>query len=120
MSGASLGGGVAYLDVLCNQNYGFGVSGNMTGGTQFPVSQSSNTWDFVVMAHEIGHNFSTSHTHNYCPPLDQCPPSQYFGQCQNSQVCISNGTIMSYCPPVLGRHEQHHDLLPPDGRDRDA
>jgi hypothetical protein len=31
MSGASLGGGIAYLDVLCNNNFGFGVSGNMNG-----------------------------------------------------------------------------------------
>ncbi len=47
ISGVS-GGGLAYLDVLCNSNSGFGVSFGLTGGTQFPVSQSSNTWDFVV------------------------------------------------------------------------
>ena len=102
MSGANLGGGVAYLDVLCNSTWGFGVSGNLSGGTQFPVSQSSNTWDFVVMAHEMGHNFGTSHTHNYCPPIDQCASSNYFGQCQNSRVCTSNGTLMSYCHTCSG------------------
>ncbi|MDF1839503.1 MAG: M12 family metallo-peptidase, partial [Planctomycetota bacterium] len=97
MSGANLGGGVAYLDVLCNSTWGFGVSGNMSGGTQFPVTQSSNTWDFTVMAHELGHNFGTGHTHDYCPPIDECASSNYFGQCQNSRNCISNGTVMSYC-----------------------
>lgn len=102
ISGANLGGGVAYLDALCSQNWGFGVSGNTTGGTQFPVQQSSNTWDFVVIAHELGHNVGTSHTHNYCPPLDQCASSANYGQCQNQRVCTSNGTIMSYCHTCSG------------------
>jgi len=97
LSGASLGGGVAWLDVLCNQNYGFSVSGNINGGVTFPVTQGSNTWDFMVFNHEVGHNVGTGHTHDYCPPLDECAPSGYFGQCQNQQNCTSSGTIMSYC-----------------------
>lgn len=97
LSGASLGGGVAWLDVLCNQTYGFGVSGNLSGQTTFPVAQGPLTWDFVVFTHEIGHNFGSTHTHNFCPPLDSCAPNGYFGSCQTSQVCINNGTIMSYC-----------------------
>lgn len=97
MSGASLGGGVAYLDVLCNGFFNFGVSGNIDGQVNFPVQQQPNNWDFMVVAHELGHNFSTPHTHDYCPPLDECPPSAYFGQCQTQQVCSNAGTIMSYC-----------------------
>lgn len=97
VSGAGLGGGVAWLDVLCNGNYGFAVSGNINGGLDFPVNQGNNTWDFVVLTHEIGHNFGTPHTHDYCPPVDECAPNGYFGQCQNSQQCINNGTIMGYC-----------------------
>ena len=97
VSGAGLGGGVAWLDVLCNSSYGFAVSGNINGGVTFPVQQGSNTWDFMVTAHETGHNVGTPHTHDYCPPLDQCAPSGYFGQCQSQQVCTSSGTIMSYC-----------------------
>ncbi|MFT7678266.1 MAG: hypothetical protein ACI8QC_002252 [Planctomycetota bacterium] len=103
MSGASLGGGVAYLDVLCNQNFGFAVSGNLNGGVTFPVSQGSNTWDFMVTAHETGHNFGTSHTHNYCPtPLDECADTNAFGQCQTQRQCINNGTVMSYCHTCSG------------------
>ncbi|HPF14826.1 MAG TPA: M12 family metallo-peptidase [Planctomycetota bacterium] len=102
LSGADLGGGVAYLDVLCNPNFGFGVSGNLSGGTQFPVVQSSNTWDFYVVAHELGHNFGTVHTHDYCPPIDQCADTVAFGACQTQRVCISNGTIMSYCHTCTG------------------
>jgi hypothetical protein len=97
VSGAPLGGGVAWLDVLCNQTYGFAVSGNINGGVTFPVQQGSNTWDFMVIAHEGGHNTGTPHTHDFCPPLDECAPSGYFGQCQNQQNCTNQGTIMSYC-----------------------
>ncbi|MCP5022764.1 MAG: hypothetical protein GY930_13445 [bacterium] len=102
LSGVNLGGGIAHPDELCDSNWGFGVSGNMHGGTQFPVSQGSNTWDFVVMAHEVGHNFGTVHTHEYCPPLDQCASFIYFGQCQSTRNCINSGTIMSYCHTCSG------------------
>lgn len=97
LSGASLGGGVAWLDALCSGNIGFSVSGNINGGVTFPITQGSNTWDFMVYNHEVGHNVGTTHTHNYCPPLDECAPSGYFGNCQNQQNCTSQGTIMSYC-----------------------
>ena len=98
LSGGSLGGGVAWLDVLCDAQYGFAVSGNISGETQFPVTQGPTNWDFMVFTHETGHNFGTPHTHDFCPtPLDRCAPSGYFGQCQTQQVCITNGTLMSYC-----------------------
>jgi hypothetical protein len=97
LSGAGLGGGVAWLDVLCNNTYNFGVSGNINGNLNFPVVQAPNQWDAMVWIHEIGHNFDAVHTHDYCPPLDECAPSGYFGSCQTSQICTSSGTIMSYC-----------------------
>ncbi len=97
ISGASLGGGVAWLDVLCNDTYNFGVSGNINGSISFPIVQQPNNWDFIVISHELGHNFDALHTHDYCPPLDDCASSAYFGQCQTSQVCSNQGSIMSYC-----------------------
>ena len=97
VSGAGLGGGVAYLDVLCGGNYNFAVSGNINGNVNFPVVQAPSNWDFMVCAHEQGHNFGSPHTHSYCPPLDECAPSGYFGGCQTQQVCTNQGTIMSYC-----------------------
>lgn len=97
LSGAGLGGGVAWLDVLCNNTNNFSVSGNINGNVQFPVQQQPNNWDFIVFNHELGHNFGTPHTHDFCPPLDQCAPNGYFGQCQNAQVCTNSGTLMSYC-----------------------
>jgi hypothetical protein len=94
LSGASLGGGVSYVNVLCNQTYGFGVSGNINGTINWGSwsnAPGSFTWDFVVVAHEIGHNFGANHTHAYCPPLDQC-----YSNCTGTTLC-SQGTIMSYC-----------------------
>ncbi len=97
LSGASLGGGVAWLPGLCNGTYNFSVCGNINGQTIFPIAVRPTNWDFMVLAHEVGHNFGSKHTHSYCPPLDQCAPSGYFGSCQTAQVCTNQGTIMSYC-----------------------
>ncbi len=97
LSGAGLGGGVAWLDVLCNNEFNFSVSGNINGNVPFPVTQGPLNWDFIVHTHEFGHNFDALHTHSYCPPVDQCAPSGYFGPCQSSQQCTNQGTIMSYC-----------------------
>ncbi|HEX6886266.1 MAG TPA: M12 family metallo-peptidase [Planctomycetota bacterium] len=94
LSGDSLGGGVAYVNVLCNQSFGFGVSGSLTGTINWLTwtgQAAAFTWDFVVVAHELGHNFGSSHTHDYCPPLDQC-----YSNCNGSTVC-TRGTLMSYC-----------------------
>ncbi len=99
LSGDSLGGGVAYVNVLCNQNFGFGVSANLNGNINWPTwtgAPGNFTWDFVVVTHELGHNFGSQHTHDYCPPLDRC-----YASCSGSTVC-SRGTIMSYCHVSCG------------------
>jgi len=93
MSGANLGGGVAYVGSFCSES-GVAVSGNLAGQTTMPVpTKSSLNWDFVVCAHETGHNFGSPHTHDYCPPIDSCYP----GLCTTGTQCITNGTIMGYC-----------------------
>ena len=94
LSGANLGGGIAYVNVLCNQSFGYGVSANLRGNLDWNAwtgSAGSFTWDFVVLAHELGHNFGAAHTHDYCPPLDACHDN-----CSSSTSC-SQGTLMSYC-----------------------
>ncbi len=102
LSGAGLGGGVAWLGVLCDNQYNFAVSGNINGGVNFPIQQQPNNWDFMVFCHELGHNFGSPHTHDYCPPLDECAPDGYYGSCQSQQVCTSSGTLMSYCHVCSG------------------
>jgi hypothetical protein len=101
LSGASLGGGIAYINVLCNQTYGFGVSAihGDVDWSSWTGDKGAFTWDFMVVAHELGHNFGTAHTHDYCPPLDQCVTST--SNCGGPAVC-SEGTIMSYCHTCAG------------------
>ncbi len=69
ISGKGVIGGIAYLNVLCSTSFGYGVS---TVFGDFDVMDPSETWDVVVMAHELGHNFGSPHTHCYMPPVDNC------------------------------------------------
>jgi cysteine-rich repeat protein len=92
LSGKSVRGGVAYLDVLCNQSYGFGVS-QVQGS--FDLASPSNIWDVMVLSHELGHNFGSPHTHCYSPPIDRCYNAE--PGCYGGGVVNSRGTIMSYC-----------------------
>ncbi|MFT7486336.1 MAG: hypothetical protein ACI9F9_002191 [Candidatus Paceibacteria bacterium] len=97
ISGASLGCGVAWVGVVCNQSWGFSLSCCINGGVSFPVTQGSNTWDFFVVAHELGHNFGSLHTHDYCPPLDECSTN-----CNGTTACTNTGTNLSYCHGCAG------------------
>lgn len=102
ISGADLGGGVAYLDTLCSTSFNFGVSGNATGSVGFPIVQQPSNWDFYIIGHEVGHNFNGQHTHEFCPPLDECANMMTFGPCQTNRTCSNSGTMMSYCHTCSG------------------
>lgn len=97
LSGKTVRGGVAYINVLCNQSYGYGVS--QVAGS-FDLSRPSQIWDVLVFTHELGHNFGSPHTHCYSPPLDQCYNAE--SGCYSGPVVSSRGTIMSYCHLVGG------------------
>ncbi len=86
ISARDLGGGVAYLNAVCNPQIGFAVSGNINGSFPFPLLDNSpQNWDIMVTTHEMGHNCACNHTHDL--GVDNCVGG----------ACISNGTIMSYC-----------------------
>lgn len=89
-------GGVAYLSVVCSPNFGYGLSGYLNGSFPYPlINNNGGNWDLVVLAHELGHNFGTGHTHDsYNPPIDNCGN----GDCTGA----GDGTIMSYCHTCPG------------------
>src|SRR2546427_678228 len=113
VSGKSVQGGVAYIDVLCNASYGYGVS-QVYGSLD--LSQPSQIWDALVFTHELGHNFGTPHTHCYSPPLDKCfsgEAGRYAGP-----LGASRGAITSYHHHLdhHGRAQHEHDAPRGPGR----
>ncbi|MFZ1387449.1 MAG: M12 family metallo-peptidase [Thiolinea sp.] len=124
----NMNGGIAYIASICTApvyggrqgSYDFGVSGGLSGS--FTPNNPLIVWDAYVVAHELGHNFGSSHTHSYDVdhgynlPVDCCY-SQAGGACQNYQPRMNlpglgtltggtsanhPGTIMSYCHLVSG------------------
>ena len=91
LAGRGLGGGVAWLSVVCsNQQYGYGLSSGIGYGFPYPLIDHDNgNWEPMVVSHEIGHNFGAPHTHDHTPPADGCG--------LNDCTLASTGTIMSYC-----------------------
>jgi len=120
LSGKSLGGGIAWVGVLCYSyghaiNYDFGVSASLSGN--FNISNPSVVWDVLVVTHEIGHNFNSLHTHDYCgidgnsAPVDLCYNSANCGtqlglpgenSLSGGTTSEKPGTIMSYCHLLPG------------------
>ena len=94
---SSLSGGVAFINGLCNRSKSFGYS-NLEGSVSQPGQYS---WDVHVVAHELGHNLGSPHTHeclwgpNLNAPIDGCASPS--GSCQNGPIPSGGGTIMSYC-----------------------
>lgn len=91
----NLGGGVAYLDVLCSGGFRTGISGNMSANyNPYP----NYSFSINVIAHEVGHNLGSRHTHNCTWPggaIDNCAPTE--GGCPPGPTPVNGGTIMSYC-----------------------
>ncbi len=89
-SGRGLGGGVAYLGAIC-KSFSYALSANLNGFFPYPLQdQSTQNWDFMVTAHEWGHNFGAPHTHEQSPLGN-------IDNCGNGDCSGIPGTIMSYC-----------------------
>ncbi len=87
--------GIAWLDGYCEkQSTGGGYSINQVF-TEDWVSMNDN---LRIVAHEIGHNLGSPHTHCYSPVVDQCYNGE--GGCYSgAEACPAGGqgTLMSYC-----------------------
>ena len=46
--GKNLGGGIAYVSVICNSNYGFGLSASLSGG--YISMGNAVVWDMMVVS----------------------------------------------------------------------
>lgn len=94
LSTRNLGGGIAYVDVLCIKQYAFGVSAITTTFQNVPTY----SWSVEVVTHELGHNIGSWHTQSCNWPngaLDNCVPTE--GGCPPGPTPVNGGTIMSYC-----------------------
>lgn len=90
----SLGGGIAYVDVICFKQYAFGVSCINTSFSNVPTY----SWSVEVITHELGHNLGSWHTQSCNWPngaLDNCVNPE--GSCPPGPTPVNGGTIMSYC-----------------------
>jgi Metallo-peptidase family M12 len=93
LMGRSLGGGIAWVSGICS-SYSYSVASGLSGYFPTPlVNNSSQNWDIMVSAHEIGHGLDMSHTHQLLPPVDGCGNSP--ADC--TVASAGQGTIMSYC-----------------------
>ncbi|MDX1910981.1 MAG: M12 family metallo-peptidase, partial [Saprospiraceae bacterium] len=94
LSTRSLGGGIAYVDVICFKQYAYGVSAISTSYQNVPTY----SWSVEVVTHELGHNLGSWHTQSCNWPggaLDNCVSPE--GSCAPGPTPVNGGTIMSYC-----------------------
>ena len=79
-------GGIAYLTNGCS-SFAFAISAFLLGSFPTPNGPPHlGNWDVIVIAHEMGHNLSSPHTHSYDVPIDLC-----------TSGVEQRGTVMSYC-----------------------
>ncbi len=100
--GAPTGGGIAWVNSLCtSRDYAYSWIGSSYNG--FPTY----SWAVNVVAHEMGHNLGSRHTHACVwngnnTAIDGCGPTAGYpsnpGGCSTAAVpAKGKGTVMSYC-----------------------
>lgn len=88
-------GGVAWLNALCG-SYRYGLTGINRSYQNVPTY----SWNISTIAHELGHNFGSNHTHSCVwngnnTAIDGCYSTE--GSCGRPGIPSNGGTIMSYC-----------------------
>ncbi len=95
-------GGVAYVNVICSNNFGYAYSNINANYNSFP----SYSWTINVVTHEFGHNLGSPHTHacawnGNSTAIDGCGTQAGAGEGCDAALPDS-GTIMSYCHLIGG------------------
>ncbi|MBV6473174.1 MAG: hypothetical protein JPMHGGIA_01447 [Saprospiraceae bacterium] len=94
-------GGVAFLGTLCYSTNGAGGPHSFAYIYNSFNQLPAYSWSVEVMAHELGHNFGSPHTHACAwgpfrnEALDNCRATE--GGCTPGPMPTEGGTIMSYC-----------------------
>lgn len=103
LSTRGLGGGIAYIDVLCSNSNQVAFSSSLsTNIVPFPTF----SWSVECVTHEMGHNMGSPHTHacawnGNSTAIDGCGPTAGYNEGCTAPLPTS-GTIMSYCHLVAG------------------
>ena len=94
-----IGGGLAYINVLCNKAFAHSVCMVYNTFANYPTF----SWTVNCVTHELGHNFGSNHT-QWCGwvkpdgttgPIDNCTTAE--GNCLPGPAPVNGGTLMSYC-----------------------
>mmetsp|Transcript_280 Transcript_280/g.566 ORF Transcript_280/g.566 Transcript_280/m.566 type:complete len:885 (-) Transcript_280:46-2700(-) len=105
MLGRYLGGGIAFIDSICDEQWGWGVTSDISG--KLSNIDEKVLFDFFIVTHEIGHSLGSGHTFDgYDPPVDvcglACTVTAQEGEDESSATVDglpreNSATIMSYC-----------------------
>ncbi|MBE2256084.1 MAG: T9SS type A sorting domain-containing protein [Ignavibacteria bacterium] len=100
-------GGIAWINALCQSYNSTEHFGRFAFSNIYPSNISTYpiySWPVNVVAHEMGHNFGSYHTHACRWPTRPGVTNGAIDSCYNAEggFCFSNprparGTIMSYC-----------------------
>lgn len=109
ISAGGVSQGLAWLHVLCSTERG-------TAFVKFSAMDNFISGHVGVLAHEIGHNFGSPHTHSctWNPPVDSCYTAEPIGNrapCFTAgeiHLLLGGGELMSYCHMRYGGANKHN------------
>ncbi len=111
ISAAGVSQGLAWLDRLCSTTHGYSI-------VKFSANNGFTDGHTGVLAHELGHNFASPHTHSctWNPAIDSCytaEPVSGKPACftrEQQHLILGGGEMMSYCHLPFG-NANHHNIF---------